>query len=438
MNQILSKLDRFGRPRIVIVGSIVLLTLITLLALFWFFSSAPPSRLVISAGPVGSSLYHYAERYQAILKQSGVDLIIIPSDGSIENYRNLTQKTNRVDIGFVQSGIVSNSNFESLVSLGAIGYEPIYIFYRSPVALNLISDFKGKRIEVGERGSGTRKFSHLLLSNNDILPGGPSTLLEIKPDEGAQDLISGKIDVAFMMGDSVTTDTMHNLLRDPSVRLYNFTQAEAYIKRFIYLHKVVYPMGGIDFGKNIPSHDVTLIGPVVEIIAKKRLHPALSDLILEAATKVHSNPGLIKSRNEFPTPLENDIAVSADAKRFYKSGQGIFYKILPFWVASLVDRIIVLILPLVVIFPSVIRGIPAFFQWRIRRRIYRWYRELLNIEEKVIKEPPAQLTEIYADLDRIENEANKNVPVSFAESFYILREHIDFVREKIRLNRSMV
>jgi hypothetical protein len=190
-------------------------------------------------------------------------------------------------------------------------------------------------------------------------------------------------------------------------------------------------MGGIDFGKNIPAEDITLIGPNVEIVARKNLHPALSDLIIQAAEEVHSGPGLLKARGEFPAPLENDLPVSADAKRYYKSGQGILYKIFPFWVASLVDRILILILPLIVIFPSVIRGVPAFFQWRIRTRIYRWYRQLLGIEQRVRSGKQEDLAGLYGELDRIEEQVNKNVPVSFAESFYILREHIDFVRDRI-------
>lgn len=429
MNQILAKFDRFGRPRAVVAGSAILLVLISLAAIYWFFNSAPPTKLVISAGPEGSSLYRYAQRYQEILKKSGVNLTILTSDGSLENYRNLLEK--KAEIGFVQSGIVSNSNFGSLMTLGAVGYEPIYLFYRNPVPLALISDFKGRRLAVGERGSGTRKFSHLLLTNNGILAGGPTSLIETNSDDAVKMFLSGGVDAVFLMGDSVTSDSMRELLRDQQVRLYDFTQADAYTKRFIFLHKVVYPMGGIDLGRNIPSHDITLIGPVIEILARKNLHPALSDLILNAATKVHSGPGLIKARNEFPALLENDFAISPDAERFHKSGQNFLYKTFPFWIASLIDRILVLILPLVVIFPSIIRGVPAFFQWRIRRRIYKWYRELLNLEQRVMKELPSQMSEVYADLDRIEGEVNKNVPVSFAESFYILREHIDFVREKI-------
>ncbi len=427
--------DRFGRNRTVIFGSVILLVIVSCFAVFWFFHSAPPTTLIITAGPEGSSLWHYAEEYQKILKSDGVKLVILPSEGSIENFKRLSVLSNKVDIGFVQGGIQS-SNTQKLVSLGSISYEPIYLFYRSPVPLELISDFKGKRLAVGESGSGTRKFSHLLLSNNGILPGGPTTLLEIDSDEAVKDLLKGSVNAVFLMGDSVTTTNMRELLRDPFIRLYNFTQADAYARHITYLHKIVIPMGGIDFGKNLPPHDLNLVGPVVEIIARKNLHPALSDLILEAAIKVHSKPGLIKDRNEFPAPLENDIAISSDAKRFYKSGEGILYKILPFWIASLADRILVLILPLIVIFPSVIRGVPAFFQWRIRSRIYRWYRELLNIEQKVMKKGGGDLTEVYSELDRIENQVNKNVPVSFAESFYILREHIDFVRERIRRNKG--
>ncbi len=422
---------RFERNRSVIYISVILLALVSILAIFWFFHNAPPNNLIITAGPENSSLWHFAEEYQKILKRSGVKLTILSSDGSVENLKRLSDLSNTVDIGFVQGGI-QNSNTGNLVSLGSITYEPIYIFYRNPAPLDFISDFKGKRLAVGEPGSGTLKFSQLLLSNNGIVTGGSTAFLETDSDEAVTDLLKGNIDAVFLMGDSASSAKINFLLKDPAIHLYSFKQADAYTRHINYLHKIVLPMGCFDYAKNIPPSDINLIGPAIQIIARKSLHPALSDLILQAAEEVHSKPGLLKQRGEFPAPMVIDIKISSDAKRYYKSGEGFLYKIFPFWLASLFDRILFLILPLIVLFPSIIRGVPAFFQWRIKTRIYRFYRQLLNIEHNVRINRPGELTLLYEELDSIEDQVNKNVPVSFAESFYILREHIDFVRERIK------
>ncbi len=425
------KTDIFGRNRPVIIGSFIILTLVTVFAVIWFFNTAPPDKLYITSGPQGSMFMRYAERYQKILGQNGVKLVILPSQGSEENLERLNDPSFKIDIGFVQGGVEENNGASNLVSLGSISYEPLYIFYRSPAPIGFLSELKGKSVAVGETGSGTRDLSRLLLSNNGINTAADTKLAGMDSDEAAKALLKGSIDAVFLMGDSVSSDKIRALLRTPGIRLYDFIQAEGYTRKIPFLHKLELPMGSVDFGSNIPSGNITLIGPTVEIIARKNLHPALSDLLLEAATEVHSGPGILKKRGEFPSAIEHDFRISRDANRFYKSGKNFVYRILPFWLASMLDRVIVMLLPLVVIFPSVIRGVPAFFQWRIKMRIYKWYRELLNIENKALKASPDERIKLAEELDLIESQVHFNVPASFAELYYVLRGHIIFVREQI-------
>jgi hypothetical protein len=185
-------------------------------------------------------------------------------------------------------------------------------------------------------------------------------------------------------------------------------QADGYTRRIGYLNKLVLPKGSIDFGKDIPAHEVSLIGPTVELIARAGLHPALSDLLLEAAREVHGKSGLFKRRGEFPAPLEHEFNISADASRYYKSGKSFLYRYLPFRLASLMNRIIVVAVPMVVILLPGLRIIPALYRWRIKLRIYRWYRALLLLERDLITRlAREEREELLGRLDHIEEEVNK-------------------------------
>jgi hypothetical protein len=236
-----------------------------------------------------------------------------------------------------------------------------------------------------------------------------------------------------MMSDSASVETMRELRLSPNIWLYDFTQADAYTRRFNYLHKTVIPRGGLDFEKDIPDHDVNLVSPTVELIARTDLHPALSDLLLDAATEVHSRAGLFQKRGEFPAPHEQDFRISADASRYYKSGKSFLYRYLPFWVASLLNRILVVFVPMILVFVPGIRSIPVLYQWHMRLRIYRLYKALAILEKDLIGPVSTEKTEdLLRQIEPIENALKKiKVQPSFAEQLSGLRDHIESVRSKL-------
>ncbi len=429
-------MEIFGLGRAAALCASLLIIVAVVVAVFWFFHSAPPNTLVITSGPEGSIFQRNAERYRKILERNGVKLKILPSQGSEENLKRLNAPSFRVDIGFVQGGVAKGLNIDKLVSLGSLFNEPLLIFYRSAAPMKLLSGLAGKRVSIGPEGSGSRSLALALLAANEIEPGGSTTLLELEADDAAQSLLAGKVDAVFLTGDSAPPKLMRKLLQTPSIRLYNVTQADAYTRRIVYLNKLELPEGSIDFGRNIPGHDVYLIGPTVELIARDNLHPALSDLLLEAAREIHGNAALFKRQGEFPAPLEHEFRISPDALRFYKSGKSFLYRYLPYWLASMVNRILAVIVPMVVLLLPGMRTIPAIFRWRIKLRIYRWYRALLVLERDLITRlAPEERKELLNRIDHIEEEVNKmKVPASFADQFYVLRGHIDFVRERLTRN----
>lgn len=424
--------ETFGLGRVAAFTTILLIALVAVSAAFWFVRSAPPSHIIITTGPVGSLFQTNAEKYRVILARNHLKLTILPSHGSMENLQRLTDPSFAVDIGLVQGGVTNGADFDKIVSLGSISYQPLLVFYRGTTTVETLSELSGKRLAIGAEGSGTRLLVLNLLAANGIEPGGPTAMTNLDAEEASDALLKSEVDAVFLMGDSASPQIMRQLLRAPQVQLMNFVQADGYTRRIRYLNKLELPRGSIDFGKNLPAHDVNLIGPTVELLARTDLHPAICDLLLEAAREVHGKANLMQRRGEFPAPLEHDFPISAEASRYYKSGKSFFYRHLPFWIASLVNRILVVIVPAIVLLIPALRVIPTLLQLRVKLRLYRWYRALLLLDRELLSNSSGKREEFLKRLDDIEKAVNKmKVPASFADQFYGLRGHINFVRDRL-------
>jgi TRAP-type uncharacterized transport system substrate-binding protein len=425
--------ENFGMSRVAAATTVLFILAVILAAVFWSIHSAPPRTLIITSGPPGSSYERNAEKYRDILAKNGVQLKIVPSGGSIENLQRLSDPAFHVDVGFVQTGPSEDANGAKLYSLGSISYQPLLIFYRSAEPITLLSGLAGKKLAVGATGSGTRALALTLLQTNGVMANTNTALLDLDAEAAANALLDGKVDGVFLMGDSASSQTMRAVLHAPGVKIFDFVQADAYTRRFRYLNKMQLPRGTLDFGQDVPAHDINLIGPTVELVSRANLHPALSDLLLEAAREVHGNATLMQRQNEFPAPLEHDLKINPEAIRYYKSGKTFLYRSLPFWLASLVNRVLVAFVPLILVLIPGLKLIPAAYKWRMNLRIYRWYRSLLKLERDLFSEiTPAQRNELRQRLDHIEDSVNRmKVPASFANQFYALREHIGFVRARL-------
>ena len=391
--------------------------------------SAPPSHIRMISGSEGSSYRTLAERYKKIIESHGVKIEIVASEGALDNLQRLADPKAKVDVGFVQGGLADGVDISRLVSLGTVFTQPLMVYYHLPQAIDRLSELRGKRIAIGAEGSGTHALALKLLKANDM-DEKSATLVPEHGEEAAKSLAEGKIDAAFLMGDSATPQVMRGLREAPGVRLLSFRQAEGYVRKLKFLTHLTLPEGAMDLGKNYPSEDVSLIGPAVELVARKDLHPAVSDLLIAAARDIHSGPGMYRKAGEFPAPLEHDFPISADAERYYRSGGQFLYKRLPFWLASLVDRVLVVVLPLLVIVVPATRAAPALYRWRVRSRIYRWYGALMAIErEMTLARSDDDRRAIARKLDEIERAVHEiKTPLSFADQLYVLRDHVAMVR----------
>jgi TRAP-type uncharacterized transport system substrate-binding protein len=412
------------------------LLLLSALAFFLalhFLRPAPPSSLTIASGSAGSRFNLAALSYQKILKRSGITLKVLTTEGSLDNLDRLKSPNSGVDIALVQAGISPASEAGDLVSLGSVFYIPLSIFYRSPHPLERLSELRGHRLSIGPEGSGTRSLALVLLKANGIRPGEQTELLDFDGTDARAALLSGKVEAVFLTGDSASPEIIGQMLHAPGVRLFDFQQADAYVRRFRYLSKLDIPAGGFDLGENLPPARLNMLAATIELVAHSDLHPALSDLLIEAATEVHGHAGLFQDPGEFPSPRASEFPVSADAARYYKSGKSFAYRYLPFWLATLLDRALVVLLPTLLVVIPIVRYIPQLYNWNIRRRINRRYGQLMALERESLGDFSAKQRAALLDrLARIEKSIiGLKLPGSHATQLYALRQHLQFVRDNL-------
>jgi hypothetical protein len=342
----------------------------------------------------------------------------------------------RVDVGFVQGGVATSSDIGNVVSLGSVFYEPLVIAYRGPRPIQRLSQLKGKRIAIGHEGSGTRFLAMALMKANEIQPYGPTKLVDLAGEPAVEALLKHQIDAAFLMGDSAAPETIRQILHTKGIRLFDFPQADAYLRRFRYLSKLELPPGSFDLGANLPPKPLIMLAPTVELVARAGLHPALSDLLIEAAQEVHGRATLLQHAGEFPAPLEHEYPIGDNASRYYKSGKSFVYRHLPFWLASLTDRIMVMLVPIIIVLIPGLRLIPSLYGWRIRARIYRRYGELMALERAALGPLSSEdRAALLGRLNEIEESAiTGKIPGSFAEEAYLLRQRIKSVRKRLSMN----
>jgi hypothetical protein len=424
------------RDLLVVVVPVVLVIVGAVWAAVALVRPAPPGKIRFLGGPDGSSYRSNAEKYKAIIERYGVKVEVVPSRGSLDNLQRLADPDGQVDVGFVQSGLTEGVNISGLRSLGSVLAQPLMVYYRSPEPIEMLSQLQGKRLAIGPEGSGTRALALALLKGNDIA-GPPTVFLDAGGEEAARALIVGSVDAAFLMGDSATPKVMRHLRDIPGIELMNFRQAAGYVRRFRFLTRLDLPEGAMDLARNFPPKPYQLVGPTVELVAREDLHPAVSDLLISAAREVHGGAGMYRDAGMYPSPQERDFPISDDAERYYKSGGQFLYKNLPFWLASLVDRMLVVLVPLLVLIVPATRLAPALYRWRVRSRIYRWYGALMAIERDMLKNPSPEKREelreeIHKRLDEIEDAVNAiKTPPSFADQLYVLREHVSMVRRRL-------
>src|SRR5262249_12689993 len=357
-----------GKHALTVWGTIICLSLAALIATYMLFVEAPPpKKIVMATGSKTGAYYQYAEKYAAALKKEGLTLEVRETKGSVDNLQLLRNDETGVQVAIVQSGVATPEDREHLQALGSLYREPLWVFYRPRAAdkegmsgnLQRISQLKGKRIGVGTPGSGIYPIAMQLLEVNGVVQSGSqpvdnTILIQDKVDVAQQKLEKGELDAAFFVA-GLEAKYIKDLLNDDRVRLLNFSQHDAYHRRFRFLSEVTIPAGLVNLGQNIPPKDISLIAPTAMLVSRKDLHPALVSLLLTTAIRIHGKGDELSNPGEFPSSSYTDIPISEDAKHFYKSGPPMLQRMLPFWLASLVDRLKVMLIPLIMLLMPLIR-----------------------------------------------------------------------------------
>lgn len=397
----------------------------------------PPKSVTLSTGQENSAYEVLGKRYAAILARQGIRVELRRSQGSMENLQRLKDPESGVDIAFVQSGstTLENSEEHELESLGSLFVEPVWLFYRKGVKLEGLRDLQGLTINVGPRGTGVPQLIEKLLDANGV-PLRRVKLGEMENTPATMALLSGEID-ALVFSSSAEGLLIQMLLQTPGVKLFNFSQAEAYARRFSFLSAVTLPRGIVDLGRGLPARNYQLIAPTATLVARSDLHPALVDLFVQAAAEVHGSPGWFQRRGEFPTANFSEIPVADAAEKYYKNGPPLLQRYMSFWLANFVERMWLVLVALGALLVPLSRIVPPLYVWKVRSRIYRWYGQLRNAElavEEATADERAQVCEVQMKrLDEIEERVNRlTIPLSFAEELYGLRSHINFVRKRIQ------
>jgi TRAP-type uncharacterized transport system substrate-binding protein len=400
----------------------------------FLIETLPPRTIVMATGPKGGANYELGARYREILAKSGVTLELRATSGGVENLQLLRDSKSGVSAAFVQGGVANKAEFPGIESLGALGYEPLWLFYRGEFGANLQA-LAGRRLSIGPVGSGSRALALDILAKTrigDII----GETFDLAPELAMDKLVAGDIDAAFFVT-SWDSPTVQTLFKAKGIELASFAHADAFVALYPFLNKLTVPAGVVDLLTNRPPADVVLLAPMASLAVRGDLNSALQYLLLTAAGTIHSGPGIFHKAGEFPAAESIDFPLSADAQHFYKSGRPFLQQYLPFWLATLVERAIVVFVPLIALMYPLFRVFPSLYNWLMQSKIERLYAELRAIEESMqsdVRENESKRSN--AALDLLELRASRlTVPAAYDSALYTLRWHIALMRDRFKLGR---
>ena len=425
------------RAMLVSAGPFILLALALLTLAYWWLDPNPPKQVTLATGPAQSAYAEFGARYAKALALNGIEVRLVPSEGSSANLQLLRE--GKVDLGFVQGGsdespLDAKSGIESL---GSLFVEPLWLFYKSQAAIDATSNdtltsfgqLKTLRINVGTKGSGVPALMEKLFDVNR-LEMATLKLTKLEQTPATMAFLGNEID-AIVFASAPESPMVQMLLQTPDVKLLDFSQNEAYSRRFSFLTPVSLPRGVVDLAGDVPTTDVRLVAPTTTLLARDGVHPAILQLFSQASLKMHGSASWFNRAREYPNVANTEFPLAQEADRTIRNGVPLLQRYLPFSLANLMERMWLALGIIVAVLLPLSRIVPPLYQFRIRSRIFRWYGQLRNIEERMgDKIEPAEA--LLEELEALEARAEKvTVPLSYTDELYSLRNHIDMVRQKL-------
>jgi TRAP transporter TAXI family solute receptor len=419
------------RRRFLIVAAALLLA-----ALGWALAivlkPAIQHTIVITTGADNGIYRGFADRYAPILKRNGITLDIRSSSGSVENYQRLTNPDSEYEVGFIQSGTTSPKETDHLETIAAVSYEPIWVFYRGDATVTTLAQLRGKRVAIGVPGSGLLHVSRVLLGYSGIT-GDNTTLLEMDATKAYQGLENGQLDAAFFIGRPDAA--MQQTLLNSDLKLMSFAQADALVQKFPSLSKITFPRASTSIVKDMPHADVTLLAATALLVSKDTLHPALAYLLLDAAKAVHGGEDYFTPLGAFPNLNTEEFPISDESTRYFKSGRPFLQRYLPFWLASFIERRLLILVPFAALLIGLLQALPRMAESRMKSRLVVWYREIKSLEDEIWRsnQPSAeQIAQWREEIEDIDANASKiRIPYRYFQDVYTLKQAIGVVRDRI-------
>jgi TRAP transporter TAXI family solute receptor len=420
-----------GRRRLFVIAVVLLVA-----ALGWSLAivlkPAIQRTIVVTTGAEAGIYRGFADRYAPILKRDGITLDIRGSSGSIENYERLRDPNSEYEVGFIQSGTTSPKDTDGLQTIAAVAYEPIWVFYRGDATINRLAQLRGKRVATGVPGSGLLNVSMVLLAHSGIT-GNNTTLVEVDATNAYKGLQNGEFDAAFFIGRPDAP--MQKTLLNSNLKLMSFAQADALVQKFPSLSKVVFPRASTSIVDDLPQNDVTLLAATALLVSKDTLHPALVYLLLDAAKTVHGGEDYFTPLGTFPNLNTDEFPVSDESARYFKSGRPFLQRYLPFWLASFVERRLLILVPFMAVLLGFLQALPRMAESRMKHRLVVWYREIKALEDEIWKtaQPTSeQIAQWRDEIDNIDAHASQiRIPQRYFQDIYALKQAIGLVRERI-------
>lgn len=425
------------RDLLVTAGPFIALALLLLALAYWWLDPMPPRKITLATGPDQSAYAEFGKRYARELSRHGIQVELHSSQGAAENLRLLQE--GKVDMGFVQGGGGDTAaEDDDLESLGSLFLEPVWLFYRTDAAskvrrdatLHSLADLKGLRINMGSEGSGVPSLMDKLFEANRI-DKRSMTLSRLRQTPAVAALLNGQLD-ALVLASAPEALMVQMLLQTPGIQLMDFPQSEAYARRFPFLTPVTLPRGVVDLANNVPAQDIRLIATTTTLLATTDVHPALLQLFSQASLKLHGSPGWFNRAREFPHIANTEHPLAEEAERTLKNGVPLLQRYLPYTLANLMERMWLALGIIVAILLPLSRVLPPLYEFRVRSRVFRWYGQLRQIEERLQLNPSAR-ADLQEELNTLETRVGRvKVPLSYADELYALRQHISMVRERLQ------
>lgn len=413
-----------------IIVPILLIFVALLYAGSRFLPPLAPDHVTIATGPQNGIYYKSALQYQALLAKQHVRVDIIPTQGSVAALKLLKEK--KTDIAFVQTGSTDAYASAPFTSLASLYNEPIWVYYPAEgPRLRYLYELKGKRIVVGSEGSGTKTLAEKLLAANGVTPQN-STFLLLGSEAGAQALFDGEADALFSVIGTFAPLTKA-LLIDPQIALMDFVRTRAYTVRYPFLNAVKLDEGVLDLEHNLPPHTKQLIAATATLVSRNDIHADLVRLTLRVAAKAHGNAGIFRTAGEFPSTQRLEFPINVDAEVYLRDGETWLEKLFPFWIASIVKRLMLLLIPVIALMIPIVKLFLPLLTWRSRSKIYCWYKTLNTIEEEMENYDDVQRRRAIADIEAALQKIQKiDVPLSYRREYYDLIQHFDLILMKLR------